>query len=108
MGMRLCGMQVYLPNEKRYLLRDKLWGRTLTRSNIEQALELVRDQWTLISLWQEFLLSGYYPSALVLFQWHLRPDGSARKSSCQAAKAGGCGRISLIRISRALLALGAD
>ncbi|OQR90263.1 hypothetical protein ACHHYP_05677 [Achlya hypogyna] len=38
LGLRLCGMQIYRQCDRRYVLRDKHWGRKLKASDIEPAL----------------------------------------------------------------------
>ncbi|RLN96090.1 hypothetical protein BBJ28_00005063 [Nothophytophthora sp. Chile5] len=39
LGLRLCGMQIYDEREEGYAIWDKSWGRQLTASDIEPALE---------------------------------------------------------------------
>jgi hypothetical protein len=38
LGLRICGMQVYHPDQGQYTFRDKYWGRALTPITFKQAL----------------------------------------------------------------------
>jgi len=37
---RLCGLNVFFPEQKKIIFKDKYWGRYLTQSNLTNSLAL--------------------------------------------------------------------